>query len=241
MKKVSLFVLTTLSVVSCSMARAADLPAQEYKAPAVVVPQAVYNWTGMYVGVTGGYSSGSQDPLVLFGNRFDRSSINVSGGSFGGTVGAQIQQGYVVLGLESDLSWADIKGNSIVTPTVLGLGIGPGITLNTTTNVSAFGTARVRVGAALNNWLIYTTGGLAVMKTSANGTSIAGAACGTLGVFPNCSASSWNPGLAAGLGAEWGFSQKWSMKLEYLYTAAIGSGVSVQTLNTFRGGINYRF
>src|SRR6185437_16884040 len=114
----NLFAIAVLSVVSCSIARAADLPTHDYKAPASVVPQAIYNWTGVYVGVNGGYSSGNQDPLTLFSNRFDRSSINVGGGSFGGTIGAQIQQGYVVLGLESDLDWADIKGTSVVTPTI---------------------------------------------------------------------------------------------------------------------------
>ena len=52
------------------------------------------------------------------------------------------------------------------------------------------------------------TKGAAFLKQSANGTSIAGVACGTLGVFPNCSASSWRPGVAAGLGVEWGFARR---------------------------------
>ena len=81
---------------------------------------AVYNWTGLYVGVNGGYGWGQQDPLTLFSNRFDRSSFNINGGMFGGTVGAQIQQGYVVLGLEGDLDWANIKGTGISTPTIGG-------------------------------------------------------------------------------------------------------------------------
>ena len=79
------------------------------------------------------------------------------------------------------------------------------------------------------------------MKSSANGTSIAGVACGTAGVLTNCNASSWRPGLAAGLGAEWAFAQNWSAKLEYLYIASVGSGVSTDHLNTIRAGINYRF
>jgi len=65
--------------------------------------------------------------------------------------------------------------------------------------------------------------------------------CGTLGVFVNCTASNWRPGLAAGLGAEWGFAQNWSAKLEYLYIAVIGTGISTDRLNTIRAGINYRF
>jgi len=225
--------------ISSVSALAADLPVQTYKsAPAVAQ---VYNWTGFYVGVNGGYGWGTQDPLVLFSNRFDRASFNVNGGMFGGTIGAQIQQGYVVLGLEGDLDWANIKGTGISTPSIGGLGLISPITLNIATNTSAVGTVRARVGVAMNNWLFYATGGGAFIKSSANGTSIAGVACGTLGIFPNCAASAWRPGLAAGLGAEWGFAQNWSLKLEYLYIEALGSGVSTNHIDTIRGGINYRF
>jgi outer membrane immunogenic protein len=234
------FAVAALVAVSSVGAIAADLPMQAYKSPPVVAQ--VYNWTGFYVGVNGGYGWGAQDPLTPFSNRFDRTSFNINGGMFGGTVGAQIQQGYVVLGLEGDLDWANIKGTGISTPTIGGLVLpGQPITLNIASNISAVGTVRARVGVAMNNWLFYGTGGAAFVKSSANGTSIAGVACGTLGVFPNCSASSWRPGLAAGLGAEWGFAQNWSAKLEYLYIAVAGSGASTDHVNTIRTGINYRF
>jgi outer membrane immunogenic protein len=226
-------VILATTVVS---ANAADLPTKAYT-PAPVVAQ-VYNWTGLYVGVNGGYGWGAQDPLTLFSNNLDRTSLNINGGMFGGTIGAQIQQGYVVLGLEGDLDWANIKGNGISKPAVLGIPLG---TLNIATNTSAVMTARARVGAAMNNWLFYATGGVAFDKSSANGTSIGAVACGAAGVLPNCSASSWRPGLAAGLGAEWGFTQNWSAKLEYLYIATVGSGVSTDHINTIRAGVNYRF
>ena len=93
----------------------------------------------------------------------------------------------------------------------------------------------------MNNSLFYVTGGAAFVKSSANGTSIAGVPCGTLGVLPNCAASAWRPGIAAGLGMEYGFTPNWSLKGEYLYTQVVGTGVSTDKLNTFRGGINYRF
>jgi outer membrane immunogenic protein len=237
MKK--LIIGAAFAALSAASASAADLPMQSYKSPPVVAQ--VYNWTGWYVGVNGGYGWGSQDPLTPFSNRFDRTSFSTSGGMFGGTIGAQIQQGYTVLGLEGDLDWANIKGSGISTPTIGGLGLLNPITLNIATNVSAVGTARARLGVAMNNWLLYATGGAAFIKSSANGTSIAGVACGTLGVFPNCSASSWRPGLAAGLGVEWGFTQNWTAKLEYLYIDFMGSGLSTDHLNTIRAGINYRF
>lgn len=235
MKKIISGIVATLSLIGGG-ALAADLPA----APVVRSPAAaVYNWTGVYVGANGGYAWGKQDPLVLFANRFDRSSMDVDGGMIGGTVGAQIQQGYVVFGVEADLDWANIKGSYVVTPAVLG--IGSGITLNMTSDINAIGTARVRAGVAMNNVLLYATGGAAFVRTSANGTSIAGAACGTLGVFPNCAASAWHPGVAAGLGIEYGVTPNWSVKGEYLYIQAVGTGVSADKLNTLRAGINYRF
>jgi outer membrane immunogenic protein len=224
------------AAIGSASAVAADLPMQTYKSVPAVAQ--VYNWTGVYIGVNGGYGWGSQDPLTLFSNNLDRTSFNISGGMFGGTIGAQIQQGYVVLGLEGDLDWANIKGNGISSPAVFGIPLG---TLNIATNTSAVMTARARVGAAMNNWLFYATGGVALDKSSANGTSIGAVACGALGVLPNCSASSWRPGLAAGLGVEYGFAQNWSTKLEYLYIATVGSGVSTDHINTIRAGINYRF
>jgi outer membrane immunogenic protein len=239
MNKICTFaVAATASLTIATHSGAADLPnAPTYKAP--IATTAVYNWTGFYIGGNAGYGWGNQDPLVLFSNRFDRQSSDISGGMIGGTIGAQIQQGYVVLGLEGDLDWADINGSSTMTPRVLG--IGQGVTLNVASKISAIGTARARVGVAMNNVLFYATGGGAFVKSSANGTTVAGVPCGTLGVLPDCSASSWRPGIAAGLGVEWGFTPNWSLKAEYLYTAVVGSGVSTDRLNTVRTGINYRF
>ena len=74
MKK--LIIGAAVATLSAASAFAADLPMQPYKsAPAPVMAQ-VYNWTGMYVGVNGGYGWGTQDPLTLFSNRFDRSSFD---------------------------------------------------------------------------------------------------------------------------------------------------------------------
>jgi outer membrane immunogenic protein len=217
-------------------AHSADLAV---KAPPAPVPAAVYNWTGLYVGVNGGWGWGRQDPLNLIADRFDRASFDISGGMIGGTFGAQIQQGYVVLGFETDLDWADITGNRITVPTILG--VSQPFTLDVNSKIEAFGTARARAGVAMNNWLIYATGGAAFLKETAGATTIAGTACGTLGVLPSCADSHWRPGLAVGGGVEWGFASNWSAKAEYLYVAAMGTGVSTDHLNVVRGGINYKF
>ncbi len=221
------------SLVMGGYAAAADLPlAPAYKAPTAVA--AVYNWTGLYVGGNAGYGWGSQDPLVLFANRFDRANFNIGGGMVGGTIGAQIQQGNIVLGMEGDLDWANINGSSVVTPSILG--VGQGVTLDTSSKISAYGTARARVGVAMDNVLFYATAGGAFVKSTAVSSTINGSPCGIY-----CQGSSWRPGIVAGLGVEYGITPNWSVKAEYLYTKIVGTGVSEDELNVVRGGINYRF
>jgi outer membrane immunogenic protein len=109
------------------------------------------------------------------------------------------------------------------------------------TKWEALGTARARAGVALNNWLIYTTGGAAFVKETASGTTLSGVPCGTLGIVPSCAESHWRPGLAVGAGAEWGFASNWTAKAEYLYVATVGTGVSTDHVNVVRAGINYKF
>jgi outer membrane immunogenic protein len=220
-------------------AQAADLAV---KAPPPTAPAMVYNWTGLYIGVNGGGGWGRQDPLNLIDRRFDRADFDISGGLVGGTFGAQIQQGAIVIGFETDLDWANITGSG-TTPLLIAGGPAFGVPtiLNVNTKIEAIGTARARAGVALNNWLIYATGGAAFIKETANGTTIAGVACGTAGLLPGCSESHWRPGLAVGGGTEWGFASNWTAKAEYLYIAAAGTGASVDHVNVVRAGINYKF
>lgn len=232
-RKIGLAVVTLLASSVASLA--ADLPPR----PPVAAPVPIYNWTGLYVGVNGGYAWGRQDPISLLSNRFDRVDFNISGGMFGGTIGGQIQQGYIVLGVEADLDWANIKGDAVTTPTIAGVPLP--LTLNMSTKIDAVATARVRAGVAMNNWLLYATGGGAFISSKVDGNAFAGVPCGTVGVITTCSDSKLRPGIAAGLGGEWGFTPNWSVKTEYLYIVSAGSGGSTDHLHVIRGGINYRF
>ena len=236
MKRISKFLAGGMLLLSPLAASAADLAA---KAPPVPPMVAIYDWTGFYLGINGGYGWGQQDPLAVLSNRFDRSSFNMTGGVFGGTVGAQIQKGHVVLGVEGDIDWANISGSGITTPLIAG-GAVP-ITLNIANKTDAVATARMRFGGAFDNLLVYGTAGAAFLHETAAGTSVAGVACGTLGVLPNCTGSIWRPGLAAGLGAEYAFSQNWTVKGEYLYVVGVGTGVSKDQLNLLRVGVNLKF
>ena len=105
-----------LAIGLAPFAMAADMPVP-YKAP-VPVAAPVYNWTGFYLGVNGGYAWGQQDPFNIITNRFDSLSTSLSGGVVGGTSGAQVQVSHVVLGVETDIDWANIRGSTVATPTV---------------------------------------------------------------------------------------------------------------------------
>ena len=217
-------------------ARAADLPMapvyQPAAAPAAV--RQVYNWTGLYVGVNGGYGWGSQDPFNIITNRFDSFSTGISGGAVGGTLGAQIQAGHVVLGLEADLDWANIKGSTTGTPTIGGAALS---SVNAQTNIDWESTVRARVGYANDNWLFYGTGGLALLGAKTTLTPVAGGTCGS--IIVGCASSNRQAGLALGGGLEYGFTPELSAKLEYLYITAASFAVSQHS--EVRAGLNYRF
>lgn len=198
----------------------------------------VYNWTGFYIGVNGGYGWGGQDPFNLLTNRFDAFSVPFSGGVFGGTAGAQIQSGHVVMGVEADIDWANINGSATVTPTVGGIPV-PAGAASLTTNVDSISTARMRVGYAQENWLFYTTGGLALLGAKTTVSTEGGLACTTTLLSAACSGTDYRLGAAAGAGLEYGITRSLSAKFEYLYIGA--ASLEVSHLNVVRAGLNFRF
>ncbi len=237
MKDISKYLAGALVLLNPVTAKAADLAV---KAPPVTPVAAVYNWTGMYIGVNGGYGWGSHDPLDLIAGGFDPGrNFSTSGGFIGGTIGAQIQQGYVVLGGEADLDWANITGSGTVIPSIAG--VAQPFTIGLTSKTEGIGTARIRAGVALNNWLLYATGGVALLDETAKGTNVNGVPCGAVGVLTSCPASHWRPGGAVGLGTEYAFTPNWTVKGEYLYISAIGTGSAKNELNLLRFGVNYKF
>ena len=96
-----------------------------------------------------------------------------------------------------------------------------------------FGTVRGRAGYAFNNILFFGTGGLAFGELRAT----------TFGV----SESHTNAGWTLGAGAEMGFAQNWSAKIEYLYVDLANSNFVITGASNgyrfglIRAGVNYRF
>jgi outer membrane immunogenic protein len=216
----------------------ADLPmAAPYVTP-VVSPQPVYSWTGIYLGVNGGYGFGQFTPMSLFSSDFSAFNYNANGFLGGLTAGAQIQAGRTVMGLEADIDWANIVGSSRGAVNFNGAPVGTATLSSTLSSVS---TARARVGYALENWLFFGTGGLAVTNQVSNLTGPVGFFCGT-GAFnsPPCSSpTELHLGLAAGAGVEYGITQNLSAKGEWIWVGA-GAGNTLKE-NMLRLGLNWRF
>jgi outer membrane immunogenic protein len=231
----SLFLAFALVNGLAQTVSAADLPRRAAPAP-LMSPTPVYNWTGIYVGLNGGYGWGHQDPLNLITNRFDEQSIDFSGGVVGGTAGAQIQSGHVVIGFEADIDWAGLKGSSTFIPAVGGVPLGGPISATTEINWEA--TARARLGYAHDNWLLYATGGLALLGTKTSFTPGVGFTCGTY-LIVGCSGNKKQVGAVLGAGIEYGITPNISAKLEYLYLTAASLDISHHS--EVRLGLNYRF
>jgi len=225
-------------VATCVTAQSADLPMPApYQAP-IVLPTSTYTWTGIYLGVNGGYGFGQQTPGSLFGDSFSAFNYNANGFLGGLTAGAQIQSGHTLLGLEADIDWAHINGSSSGAVSFNGFPIGTATLSSTLSSVS---TARARVGYALDNWLFFITGGLAVTNETSTLTGPVGFVCGT-GAFnsPPCSSpAELHLGLAAGAGLEYGITQNLSAKGEWIWVGA-GAGNTLKE-NMLRAGLNWRF
>ncbi len=202
-------------------AAAADLPRSAptpyYKAP-VYAPS--YTWSGFYLGLNGGGGWGSSTWTTTSG-------IDTSGGLVGGTIGYNYQMGQTVLGVEGDIDWAGISGT-----TTAGC---PAASCKT--NDNWLSTVRGRLGYAIDRFMPYVTGGLAVGDIQASAPGFAGG-------------SATNAGWTIGAGLEFEVAGHWTAKAEYLYvdlgnfncTACSATTQNVDfTANIFRGGLNYRF
>jgi outer membrane immunogenic protein len=222
-------------------------------ASAAPVSTPLYNWTGPYAGIAGGYGWGHSNqtdpggiPCNFFGtcppppppppDDVGDGSLSVNGGNIGGTLGYNWQQGRWTFGVEGDYSWANISGSSNT------CGATSPIPHPCGTKLDSLGTLRARIGYAMGatgNWLPYVTGGLAVGELQAWDA-----------LFP-ASGSDFRAGWTVGAGVEAGITKNWTFKVEYLYvdlgskqTFNIVPGIPETvsfTANILRAGINFKF
>jgi len=261
--KLAVFATAAISFAVVQSGSAADMPAKIYTKAPMVAP--AYSWTGFYVGGTVGYGWGGQainlTPDANYAPAFALGAIPGSlaanpRGVFGGLeYGTNWQFQRIVLGLESDFSFSDIKRSQTLFNTVNPAGI----TNQGQQKLDSFSTSRVRVGYTVqDNLLLYATAGLADgHATASSSVTTGGGACAIPG-GGNCPAGSdsktlW--GWAAGAGVEYGMGH-WSAKLEYLHydlghlnylmtdPTAPGQFIAASTKfsgDIVRAGVNYRF
>jgi outer membrane immunogenic protein len=204
---------------------------------ALVLPgsASAQNWTGFYAGATGGYGWGISEqtgfippppggPVIVP----DDATLKTRGGLIGGALGWNAQYGAWVFGVEGDYSYASVSGHSDACgtfPNACG------------SRLESFGTVRGRLGGAVNNWMLYATGGWAFGEIS--GFSAA-----------KLSGDAMYSGYTIGAGIETRVAPQWSMRLEYLYSdlgdrdlyqaAVPGFPENVAyRVNTLRLGINF--
>ncbi|MDQ8728845.1 outer membrane beta-barrel protein [Bradyrhizobium sp. LHD-71] len=226
MKKYLLGTVALVALAIATPAAAADLGARyPVKAPPMVEP--VWNWTGFYVGINGGYGWGDSKWGVL-------GSHDVDGGTVGGQIGYNWQIGPWVLGLEAQGNWADLSGSNANTLF--------GVTNHS--KVDAFGLFTGKVGYAWNQFMLYAKGGAAVQ-------SVEYSVSNTLNGVTLGSADETRWGASVGVGFEYAFAPNWSAGLEYNHLFMGKDDIAFSPANAsdrirldtdvFTGRINYRF
>ena len=218
----------TAAAIFTGSAHAADLRPYT-KAPAAVP---VYNWTGFYVGLNGGWIGSADTEFLNTGTDWSAGGLGTKlavgvipttfrmgreSAMVGGTAGYNWQLGpLLVLGIEADLDYIGARR----TIAFNGIFTGSPSTTNYLTQLDYLGTVRGRVGALVApSLMIFGTGGLAY----------GGARLGSQYVCDTClppasTEASTNTvtdkimtGWTVGAGVEWMFAPNISAKAEYLY------------------------
>lgn len=262
MMKMSRRITAASSVLFLGLAtaQAADLTVEQ--APAPAAERFAYNWTGFYIGVHGGIGGGTfnhafyhpHEPLSEFGPYTNHEDIT----AFGGFGGAQIGYNYQVdpnwvVGAEADISASGIKAKDSEGSERYGGEESYNSVVET--KIDWFGTIRGRLGYAMDNFLVYGTGGAAYGSIKASASYSESWNFGASGYTESHSFSDTKLGWTAGAGFEYGLTDNITLKTEYLYVD-LGSidtsgynafhrdkgDTSVDTaFHTLKAGLNYKF
>jgi outer membrane immunogenic protein len=199
------FLLGTVGLVALGLAApasAADLAARPYtKAPPPMIA-AMYDWSGFYIGLNGGWGSSRKCwdavPASIFIG--PEGCHDATGGVAGGQIGYRWQASSWVFGLEAQGDWARLRGSNIsaLTPT-----------FTNRSRIDAFGLFTGHVGYAWNNVLLYVKGGAAVTADRFDVTTTVGNVLAATSTGDN----RWGGTVGAGL--EYSFAPNWSAAVEY--------------------------
>jgi outer membrane immunogenic protein len=184
-------------------ASAADLAVAPYaKAPPTMIA-AIYDWSGMYIGLNGGGGTSHKcwDAITPAGALLSVEGChNATGAVAGGQLGFRLQSSSFVFGVEAQGDWANLRGSS------------QGLVTTTITNrsrIDGLGLFTGQLGYAFSSVLLYVKGGAALTSDRYDSWTTAGNV-----LAANAGADNrWGGTVGAGL--EFGFAPNWSAGLEY--------------------------
>lgn len=263
----SILALAAIAIYSVSSATAAELAVKSY----TKAPEAIYDWTGFYIGGHAGYGWGNLSSTTPAGSV---SLFNVSAPSSkpdGGFGGGQIGYNYqfhrdLVIGLQGQFSGFAGSADRTTAGDFLGLGVNGVNTFSS--RMDWFGSVTGRLGYAADNLLFYGKGGAAWARARMRDSfsaDLSGLGLGSFGIqFPETKTTL--SGWTAGGGVEYGLTQTWTIGIEYNYYdfgslsgsvdgtggLDIGGGIVLpatgsetlnlkQTLSVVQASLNYRF
>jgi outer membrane immunogenic protein len=167
-------------------------------APIYRPPHVVTNWTGSYIGISGGGAWGTAGVHNDFtGDQTPH--FDLHGGIVGITSGFNFQSGAAVYGYEGDTSITSKRGTAFDLP--------PNAGFTNEVKEPWLSTYRGRFGYAQQNWMVYATAGGALASVENNFTGPPG----------QLSEKHWHWGWTVGGGVEMRLTPDWSAKVEYLY------------------------
>jgi outer membrane immunogenic protein len=212
-------IASAIATVVAVPAFAADLPTAK-PAPAFVPPP-IFSWTGFYAGINAGAAWNNGGNVTIFDPTIPATRVFGVGSTVafigGGQLGFNYQIGAFVWGIETDIQGLTAGGKSI--------NVGPYgfLHIPNNTNGGWLGTARGRLGYAIDRTLLYVTGGVAYGGFNNNPLNNSGNATS-------------NVGYAVGGGVEYAFDRHWTVKLEGLY---VNLNAGSKTINIVNGGNVY--
>jgi outer membrane immunogenic protein len=204
------------------------MPARKYtKAPVYTAPEAIYNWTGFYVGGHIGGAFAGNNSLEGGGGRF-------MGGLQGG-FDYQFANSWVI-GAEAQYSWLANSNNNVLFPNN---------TRVTSTN-NQLGSVTGRFGYTWGPALLYAKGGFGWRDRNNIGVTVGGVPAAFT------TNTGHKDGYTVGTGLEYMFAPSWSAKAEYQYynfgSTTFVTGPPAIVGKRFRDddhtvsvGVNYRF
>lgn len=211
---------------------------------------AAFDWSGWYVGASGGYAVGRTRTTGVTGSPWDQSfgegygvAVGTSGGFYGGQFGYNVMNGPWVTGVEVDIGYIDLSAEQLGFPNA------PNQLDDTAiiTNYGWYGDAAVRLGYATGNFLVYGKAGVAAADLYIKAGDLDGSDFDT---SDTTVIDSTEVGFIAGGGVEYAVTRSLSVKAEYLFmdfgniasTDPDGNGYSSSAnLHTVKGGINFHF